>query len=136
MMFPFQMRLYNSLAAYYSQSARREKKPDKKKELLAKATQYYIDGDKINMYNPKHLLGRAYFCLLEGDKMDQANNQFDFVINQEPSNIPALLGKACIAYNKKDYKVALTYYRKAIRTNPRCPADVRYGLGLCKFGIY
>ena len=29
-----------------------------------------------------HLLGRAYFCLLEGDKMDQADAQFNFVLGQ------------------------------------------------------
>ena len=28
------------------------------------------------------LLGRAYFCLLEGDKMDQADQQFNFVLQQ------------------------------------------------------
>lgn len=34
------------------------------------------------MYDPNHLLGRAYFCLLEGDKMDQAEAQFNFVLQQ------------------------------------------------------
>ncbi len=34
------------------------------------------------MYNVKHLLGRAFFCLYEGDKLEQANAQFDFVLNQ------------------------------------------------------
>jgi hypothetical protein len=34
------------------------------------------------MYDQNHLLGRAYFCLLEGDKIDQADAQFNFVINQ------------------------------------------------------
>ena len=130
------MRVYDSLAAYYVQMATQEKKSEKKRELFSKATQHYIDADKINMYNPRHLLGRAYFCLYEGDKMDQANAQFDFVLNQEPNNIPSLLGKACIAYNKKDYKSALTFYKKALRTNPNCPAEVRYGLGLCKLAYY
>ena len=127
------MDVLDSLAAYYMELARKEKKTEKKRELITKTTQLYIDADKINMYNPKHLLARAYFCLYEGDKMDQANAQFDFVLNQEPNNIPSLLGKACIAYNKKDYKLALTYYKKALRTNPGCPANVRYGLGLCKY---
>lgn len=27
-------------------------------------------------------MGRAFFCLYEGDKMEQANAQFDFVLNQ------------------------------------------------------
>ena len=127
------MRVHDYLAAYYVKFAKKEKKSERKRELNTKATQHYIDADRINMYNPQHLLRRAYFCLDEGEKMDQANAQFDFVLNQETSNIPALLGKACIAYNKKDYKLALTYYKKALRTNPGCPADVRYGLGLCKF---
>ena len=51
------------------------------------------------MYDQNHLLGRAYFCLLEGSKMDpgntsnpnqarrakmdQARAQFDFVINEK-----------------------------------------------------
>ena len=29
-----------------------------------------------------HLLGRAYFCLLEGDKRDQAETQFNFVLQE------------------------------------------------------
>ena len=66
-------------------------------------------------------MGRACFCLLEGDKMDQADAQFNFVMNQSPDNIPSLLGKACISFNKKDYKGALAYYKKALRTNPNCP---------------
>jgi tetratricopeptide (TPR) repeat protein len=78
-----------------------------------------------------HLLGRAYFCLLEGDKMDQADAQFNFVLNQSPNNIPSLLGKACIAFNKKDFRGALAFYKKALRTNPSCPAAVRLGMGHC-----
>lgn len=37
-----------------------------------------------------HLLGRAYFCLLEGDKMDQADAQFNFVLGQvRVSSLPS-----------------------------------------------
>ena len=43
--------------------------------------------------------------------------------SQSPENIPALLGKACIAYNKKDYKGALAFYKKALRSNPNCPGQ-------------
>ncbi len=48
-----------------------------------------------------HLLGRACFCLLEGDKMDQADAQFHFVLNQSTNNIPALLGKM----NKRKHNI-------------------------------
>ena len=82
------------------------KNRDKKRELFTKATLLYTTADKILMYEQNHLLGRAYFCLLEGDKMDQADQQFNFVLSQNSTNIPALLGKACIAFNKKDYKAS------------------------------
>ncbi|XP_018785551.1 PREDICTED: RNA polymerase-associated protein CTR9 homolog [Bactrocera latifrons] len=126
-----QMRAYDMLAAHYVQEANREKSKEKKRELFMKATNLYTTADKIIMYDQNHLLGRAYFCLLEGDKMEQADAQFNFVLNQSPANIPSLLGKACIAFNKKDYRGALAFYKKALRTNPNCPANVRMGMGHC-----
>jgi len=126
-----QMRALDTLAAHYVRQANHEKNKDRKKELFTKATLLYTTADKIIMYDQNHLLGRAYFCLLEGDKMDQADAQFNFVLNQSPNSIPSLLGKACIAFNKKDYKGALAFYKKALRTNPQCPADVRLGMGHC-----
>lgn len=32
-----------------------------------------------------------------------------------------IVGKACISFNKRDYKGSLAYYKKALRTNPNCP---------------
>ncbi|GFY42850.1 RNA polymerase-associated protein CTR9 homolog [Trichonephila inaurata madagascariensis] len=126
-----QMAALDKLSAYYVQQASKEKDREKKRELFTKATLLYTTADKIIMYDLDHLLGRAYFCLLEGDKMDQADAQFNFVLNQSLNNIPSLLGKACIAFNKKDYRGALSLYKKALRTNPRCPAAVRLGMGHC-----
>ncbi|XP_002733846.1 RNA polymerase-associated protein CTR9 homolog, partial [Saccoglossus kowalevskii] len=126
-----QMTALDTLAAYYVQQARKEKSKDVKKELFTQATRLYTMADKIIMYDQNHLLGRACFCLFEGDKMDQADAQFNFVLNQSPNNIPSLLGKACISFNKKDFRGALAYYKKALRTTPNCPAAVRLGMGHC-----
>ena len=126
-----QMRALDTLAAYYVQRAHKEKSRDLKKDLFGKATILYTTADKILMYDKDHLLGRAYFFLLEGENMQQADNQFQFVLNQVPNSIPAILGKACIAFSKRDYRGALAYYKKVLRTNPLCPASVRLGLGHC-----
>ncbi|XP_050409526.1 RNA polymerase-associated protein CTR9 homolog [Patella vulgata] len=126
-----QMQSLDTLAAYYVQMAHKEKNKDTKRELFTKATLLYTTADKIIMYDQNHLLGRAYFCLLEGDKMDQADAQFNFVLNQSTSNIPSLLGKACIAFNKKEFRSALAYYKKALKNNPNCPGSVRLGMGHC-----
>jgi RNA polymerase-associated protein CTR9 len=101
------MKVLDSLAAFYMKRAAKEKAKDKKKELFHKATLLYTTADKIIMYDQNHLLGRAFFCLLEGDKQEQADAQFNFVLSNTPTCIPALLGKACIAYTKK---VSLIYY--------------------------
>ena len=50
---------------------------------------------------------------------------------KSPDNLPALLGKACVAFNRKDYKSSLMFYKKALRTNPSCPGTVRLGMGHC-----
>ena len=52
-----------------------------------------------------------------------------------PTYLPAYppSGKACIAFNKKDYKGALAFYKKALRTNPNCPGMV---LLMCASLIY
>lgn len=126
-----QMRALDALAAYYVQQANKVKDREKKRELFQKATHLYTTADKIVMYDQNHLLGRAYFCLLEGDKIDQADAQFNFVLNATDKSVPALLGKACISFNKKEYKNALSFYKRALRANPNCPADVRLGMGHC-----
>ncbi|GMR41708.1 hypothetical protein PMAYCL1PPCAC_11903, partial [Pristionchus mayeri] len=129
-----QVRALDTLAAYYVKMGHRERQSkEKRKDLFTKATLLYTTADKIIMYDLNHLLGRALFCLLEGNKIDQADQQFTFVLqgSSESGNIPALLGKACIAFQKKDYNQALFFYKKALRTKPDCPADVRVGLGHC-----
>ena len=95
------MLVFDSMAAYYVQLATKEKNTTKKVDLYKLAAQNYHEAEKINMYNPRHILGRAYYFLYEGEKMDQANAQFDFVLNQEPSNIPSLLGKKCFSSSSR-----------------------------------
>lgn len=130
-----QMKALDTLAAYYVAKAGKEKNRDVKRALYTQATVLYTDADKIVMYDPNHLVGRAHFCLAEAEKIEQADTQFAFVLNQYPNNIPSLLGKACIYFNKKDYKAALTYYRKCLRVNPNCPANVRLGIGHCFYKL-
>ena len=91
-----EMKALDTLAAYYVKMANKEKVRDKRREYFQKATHLYTIADKIVMYEQNHLLGRAYFCLLEGDKIDQADAHFNFVLNQAPNNIPSLLGNLSV----------------------------------------
>ncbi|MES1905357.1 MAG: protein required for normal CLN1 and CLN2 G1 cyclin expression, partial [Paramarteilia canceri] len=125
------MLLLDTIAAYYAQAGQREKQLELKKEYFNKATLIYNNADKIIMYDENHLVGRAYFCLIEGEKIAQADSQFNFVINQNPKNLKALIGKAYIYFHKRDFKSALNLFKKALRINPNAPADIRIGIGHC-----
>ena len=131
-----QMVCLDKLAAYYVEKAKTEKDAKIKDELRAQATQLYTMADKINMYNPSHLLGRACFCFQDPNKIDQAEQQFAFVLEQDKHNIQAMLGKAAIAYEKKDYKGSVKWYRQALRTDPSSKdPSVRLGLGICYYKL-
>lgn len=127
------LRALDTLAAHFVQLANKEKNKELKKDYCSRATTLYTSADKISMYDADHLLSRAYFCLLDADKLDQADAQFNFVLSTSSYNVAALVGKACIAFNKKDYKNALNLYKKALKLNPNSPASVRLGMGLCFF---
>ncbi|TNN11999.1 RNA polymerase-associated protein CTR9 [Schistosoma japonicum] len=129
------VRLLDMLANYYGRKAYKEKSKDKKNQLIAHATRLFTSADRIDMYDQKHLLGRAFFFIYEGENWSQADSQLNFVLNQGAPSVPAYLGKACIAFNKKEYRNALGFYRKALRLQPNCPATVRLGMGHCFFRL-
>ncbi|GAA52741.1 RNA polymerase-associated protein CTR9 homolog [Clonorchis sinensis] len=129
------VRLLDMLANYYGRKAYKEKTKEKKNQLIAHATRLFTSADRIDMYDQKHLLGRAFFFIYEGENWSQADSQLNFVLNQGAPSVPAYLGKACIAFNKKEYRNALGFYRKALRLQPNCPASVRLGMGHCFFKL-
>ncbi|CDW58199.1 RNA polymerase associated protein CTR9 [Trichuris trichiura] len=149
-----QLRALDTLAAHYLMMAQKQRKQESRGEFLSKATMLYATADSIHMFEKYHLLGRAYFCLLEGtkQKVEQADAQFCFVLDkvsfftlnihclhrerfQDPNNVPAILGRAAIMYKRGDYIGALSMYRKALRAAPNCPSEVRLGLAYCFFKL-
>uniref|UniRef100_UPI00358F373B RNA polymerase-associated protein CTR9 homolog n=1 Tax=Myxine glutinosa TaxID=7769 RepID=UPI00358F373B len=126
-----QMACLDMLAAHYVQRAWKTRLADGRKELIRQAKDLHLMADKIIIDDQNHILGKACWSLLEGDQMNQAESHFNLVLYQAPLNIPALLGMACIAFNRKNYHEALAYYKRVLRSNPGCPADVRLGMGHC-----
>jgi hypothetical protein len=45
---------------------------------------------------------------------ERALKQFQTVLDQNATNIPALLGKACILYNQGQFENACSIYKKVI----------------------
>lgn len=144
------IRALDLLAIYYVRKGYATKNRERRRDFFARAAQKFTEVDKSELINFSkhgseyqfHLLGRAYCCLVEG-RTDQADAQFNFVLQQqqqsgEPENVPSLLGRACIEFNKKEAsgkRTALSLYKKALQVCPNCPADVRLGMGICFYKL-
>jgi RNA polymerase-associated protein CTR9 len=126
-----QMRCMDLLAAYYVKKGRSFRNEKERKEYFSKATVLYTTADKLMMYDPQHLVGRAYFCLLEAVKSGQAKAQFDYVINYRPTDTSAIIGRALENYVSGEYNAALAFFRKALKMKPNLPPEVRLGFGHC-----
>lgn len=113
------------LANYYALESSKERDRERKKDFVTKATLLYNQVDKLLVYNQYHLVGRAYFCLFDPEKIEQAKTQFDFVLRSAPTDPLALQGRGIVAFHKQDFRQALSYFKKLLSSHPGCSADVR-----------
>eukprot|EP00761_Pharyngomonas_kirbyi_P013287 gb/GECH01013314.1/.p1 GENE.gb/GECH01013314.1/~~gb/GECH01013314.1/.p1 ORF type:complete len:989 (+),score=344.47 gb/GECH01013314.1/:1-2967(+) len=128
------VKVLNTLIAYNIQLANNESGESQKHELFNTATQYLNKAGRLNPMDNSIFVIRGVLFLHQGT-LEKAENQFNTALQSDPQNIPAMLGKACILYNQERYRRALELYRKILVINPRCPAEIRLGIGLCLFQL-
>lgn len=69
--------------------------------------------------------------MLKSEKMIKANQCFNLILNHSSHNIPAIIGKAYVAFKMKNYKKALFYFKEVLRNESKCLVEVRLGLAKC-----
>uniref|UniRef100_A0AC34QS80 RNA polymerase-associated protein CTR9-like protein n=1 Tax=Panagrolaimus sp. JU765 TaxID=591449 RepID=A0AC34QS80_9BILA len=119
------------LAAFYVRAAMKAKDTNNRKMYFNKATMLYTTADKIIIYDLNHLIGRAYFCLVESVKWEQAKTQFEYVLKLQEKDIMAVIGMGLVYYHSGNYNAAVKNFKQALRSNPDLPAEIRLGLGHC-----
>lgn len=67
--------------------------------IFAQATQLFNKADSIDAREEITWVGKGIMLLFRGD-FDKAMKQFQTVLDQNGSNIPALLGRACILFSQ------------------------------------
>lgn len=80
-------------------------------------------------------VGKGVLLILSKNDFSGALGAFDNALKANPNNIPALLGKGQIYYNRGSYHEALKCYQQVLQINPNCPAYVRIGLGICFYKL-
>ncbi|KAK9050886.1 hypothetical protein SSX86_027511 [Deinandra increscens subsp. villosa] len=126
--------ILNALGAYYSYLGKIETKQREKEEHFILATQYYNKASRIDMHEPSTWIGKGQLLLAKGD-VDQAFAAFKIVLDGDRDNIPALLGQACVEFNRGKYSNSLEMYKRVLQVYPGCPAAVRLGIGLCRYKL-
>lgn len=124
--------ILNALGAYHSYLGKTETKQREKEEHFILATQYYNKASRIDMHEPSTWVGKGQLLLAKGD-VEQAFAAFKIVLDGDRNNVPALLGQACVEFNRGRYSDSLQLYKRALKVHPYGPGAVRLGIGLCRY---
>nr|KYP34397.1 RNA polymerase-associated protein CTR9 isogeny [Cajanus cajan] len=126
--------ILNALGAYYSYLGKIETKQREKEDHFILATQYYNKASRIDMHEPSTWVGKGQLLLAKGE-VEQASAAFKIVLDGDRDNVPALLGQACVEFNRGRFSDSLELYKRALQVYPNCPAAVRLGIGLCRYKL-
>ncbi|EDW92282.1 RNA polymerase-associated protein CTR9 homolog [Drosophila yakuba] len=88
--------------------------------------------DSLGQREDPHLqVTKGYLWMLSSSRAQDADALFIRVLRKQRRNILALIGRACLAYNRQDYIGALGYFKSVLMIQPQGPVDVRVGIGHC-----
>ncbi|GAY68479.1 hypothetical protein CUMW_264470 [Citrus unshiu] len=126
--------ILNALGVYYTYLGKIETKQREKEEHFILATQYYNKASRIDMHEPSTWVGKGQLLLAKGE-VEQASSAFKIVLEADRDNVPALLGQACVEFNRGRYSDSLEFYKRALQVHPSCPGAIRLGIGLCRYKL-
>ncbi|KAI0368298.1 RNA polymerase II-associated protein [Pilatotrama ljubarskyi] len=110
-----------------------------REEYNKEAARIFNDGERVATENGQSgtmlaVLTRGTLQMSSG-LWDDASRTFDAVLAEKPTNVVALLGKAKIAYARRQFPQALKLFQKVLQLNPNCRPDPRIGIGLCLWAM-
>ncbi|KAL7281504.1 hypothetical protein ACG7TL_004819 [Trametes sanguinea] len=110
-----------------------------REEYNKEAARIFNEGERLASQNGQSgtmlaVLTRGILNMSSG-QWDDAARTFDSVLAEKPTNVIALLGKAKIAYARRQFPQALKLFQKVLQLNPNCRPDPRIGIGLCLWAM-
>lgn len=118
---------------FYNIACLNEGDPTRAEKAASRAINCYnkINSLGVEGFEAEYYMGRAYLFLFKKELVD-AEKHFTFILSDmDPNYVPAIIGRALIAFTKKDYKTALMFFRRALMLDPYGYANVRVGIGHC-----
>ncbi|XP_068146742.1 RNA polymerase-associated protein CTR9 homolog [Drosophila tropicalis] len=124
------IRTYTLLAGYFTGMAYRET-GNRRAALQAKITNLLNAAEELQPNDRLHSVARAYAMMLSSGRSQDADDVFLSILKTMRHSVPCLIGRGCLAYNRRDYIGALGYFKSVLMHYPRGPGDVRVGVGHC-----
>ncbi|BGP07002.1 protein required for normal CLN1 and CLN2 G1 cyclin expression [Rhodotorula toruloides] len=104
--------------------------PMLKTEYVIRAGMEINEAERIDPNNKVVLDIKAAWCMVSG-ALDQARQNFEQILREEPTNLMALMGRARIQFSQRAFRPALKTYQEVLRLAPNFLPDPRIGIGLC-----
>ncbi|KAI8062417.1 hypothetical protein BC940DRAFT_349615 [Gongronella butleri] len=110
----------------------RQAKESGNNDLLAAASQTLNEADRIHSQYEQSIVIKGHLHLLRKDTKEAARC-FDMVLDRRANCLPALIAKAKLKFQAKDYKMALKTYQQALlfAVHDAAAAEVRLGIAQC-----
>jgi len=127
------IQILNALAALRVQSGARETDKAKIGALQKDIVKLFERADRMDQMVEATWVTKGVNFLVSHSRLDDASQQFDNALDSSQTNLPAILGKACVHYHQGDFRKALARFSAAITLHPHASngASVRVGLGIC-----
>ncbi|XP_017053773.1 RNA polymerase-associated protein CTR9 homolog [Drosophila ficusphila] len=100
--------------------------------LQAKIRNLLQEMDELEQPGYPHAkIIKGFALMLSLARAQDADLQFISVLSKDSKNIPSLIGRGCLAFNRQDYIGSLGFFKSVLMIDPRGPADVRVGIAHC-----
>ncbi|GAA5985401.1 hypothetical protein JCM11641_000144 [Rhodosporidiobolus odoratus] len=104
--------------------------PWDKEEYHFRAGKDIENAEKLERDNPVVRDVKAAWLMASG-KFEQASRLFEQILDREPTNLMALMGRARIQFSQRNFRAAMKTYQQVLRLKPDFLPDPRIGIGLC-----
>ncbi|KAH8305873.1 hypothetical protein KR018_000381, partial [Drosophila ironensis] len=122
---------YTLLAAHFTRQAYKET-GHRRAALQAKITNILKVLDAMPRPQDRQLLvTKGYAFMLTARRGAEADAHFLHVLRNNTANLPSLIGRGCLAYNRQEYVASLGYFKSVLMHQPRGPVDIRVGIAHC-----
>ena len=91
-------------------------------------------ADNLNLTSPDTWLTKSLFLIAKGNAKNAAQylDHFQQIGFKHPL---VLLVQALIDFNKANYLDCLKNLKELLNSNPRCPPNIRFAMGLCYYRL-